>query len=414
MRAGERSAVRVLRQRVFGVYFVGNLLSNCGTWFQNIAQAILVYRLTHSPFLVGLTNFSQFAAVLVLAPWVGQAADRFDRRWTVFWAQVASVAVTASLAALAASGHASVGAVIGLALLLGVATAFSTPAQKALVPALVDDPRDVGAAVSMDSATFNIARAVGPVIGAVVVAEFGLAWAFGLNSVSFLALALAMVLIGDRPQERAIGPAPRLRESVRLLKGDATLAVLLGMVAAMSMAMDPMVTLGPGFATRIFHHGDNAAGYLVGAFGVGATLAAVVFHGTPRRPYRFILWTAAAMGAGLAVFGLAGALVVGLVGMAVCGFGFLASQSAATTTVMMRIDDRQRGRVMTLWTIAFLGMRPIASLVDGGLASALGNRAGALCELVPLVLACAALVRVRRKARAGPPARQPSTAAARP
>ena len=103
MRTRERSAVRVLGQRVFGIYFVGNLLSNCGTWFQNIAQAILVYRLTHSAFLVGLTNFSQFAAVLVLAPWVGQAADRFDRRWTVFWTQVASTLITASLAALAAT-----------------------------------------------------------------------------------------------------------------------------------------------------------------------------------------------------------------------------------------------------------------------------------------------------------------------
>ncbi len=396
MAARTRSSIHVLGQRVFGIYFVGNLLSNCGTWFQNIAQAILVYRLTHSAFLVGLTNFSQFAAVIVLAPWVGQAADRFDRRWTVFWTQVGSAAITGALALLAASGDATVGVVIALALLLGIATAFASPAQKALVPALVEPP-DVGAAITMDSATWNVARAVGPVIGAVVVAELGLAWAFACNCVSFVALAVAMVLVGHLPQDREAGAAPRLRDSFRLLRTDATLGALLGVVAAVSLAMDPMVTLGPSFATRIFHHGDSVAGYLVGAFGVGATVAAFTLRGGQDRPYRWIFWMTLVMAAGLALFGLAGALAVGLIGLAICGFGFLASQTAATTMIQLRVEDRQRGRVMTLWTLAFLGARPLASIVDGGLASLLGTRAGALCEVVPLVAACAALVAVRRR-----------------
>jgi MFS family permease len=173
----------VLADRNFWPYFAGNLLSNCGTWFQNLAQALLIYRLTGSTLLVGVVNFAQFVGTFALAPWSGMAADRFDRRRLMIVAQSFAVVVTAVLALLAAAGRASAPVVIGLALLLGITTAFSVPAMQALVPLLVPT-HELAGAVALNSVTFNLARAIGPVVGAVVVEGRGIPAAGGLNAQS--------------------------------------------------------------------------------------------------------------------------------------------------------------------------------------------------------------------------------------
>src|SRR2546423_3942175 len=173
------TSLRILRERNFALYFIGNLASNCGTWFQVIAQSLLVYRLTASTFLVGLTNFAMFIGVIVLAPWAGAAADRFDRRGLLILTQVGATVVTGALALLIGVGWGTVPIVIGLALLLGFTTAFATPAMQAIVPALV--PReDLGAAVAMNSVTFNLSRAIGGPLGAFLVAQLGAAWGVGV------------------------------------------------------------------------------------------------------------------------------------------------------------------------------------------------------------------------------------------
>jgi len=210
------SGLRVLRDRNYWPYFVGNLVSNCGSWFQNIAQALLVYRLTHSTFLVGVVNFAQFVATFALAPWSGVAADRFYRRKLMIAMQLASTAVTAVLALLAAAHLASTGVVIGLALLLGTATAFSVPAMQALVPLLVP-AHELAGAVALNSVTFNLARAIGPVAGAVVVARLGIPAAFGLNSLSYLFLVAALFVVHPRAQAERQRERPKLRDSVRLV-----------------------------------------------------------------------------------------------------------------------------------------------------------------------------------------------------
>src|SRR5216110_2797260 len=185
------TSLRILRERNFALYFIGNFASNCGTWFQVIAQSLLVYRLTKSTFLVGVTNFAMFIGVTLLAPWAGAAADRFDRRKLLILTQAAATTICGTLAALIAIGWGSVPVVIGMALLLGFTTAFATPAVQAIVPALV--PRDdLGAAVAMNSVTFNLSRAIGGPLGALVVARVGIAWAIGLNAFSYVVLILAL------------------------------------------------------------------------------------------------------------------------------------------------------------------------------------------------------------------------------
>jgi MFS family permease len=389
MRRG--SALRVLGRRNFAPYFAGNLLSNCGTWFQNIAQSLLVYRLTGSAFVVGVANFAQFAGVVLLAPWAGGAADRYDRKRLIIATQVGAMMVTGALAALSASGEGTVAVVIGLALLLGFTTAFSTPALQAILPQLVER-EDLGAAIAMNSVTFNLSRAIGPVLGAFIVARFGIPWAFGLNALSYAALIVGLLLVHphggqERPKEH-----PKLRESLRLVRDNRDLALLLVTVAAVSITMDPVNTLGPVFAREIFHRADTLAGVLIGAFGGGAVLASFLPGAHADTPYARVGMMVALLAAGMSAFAIAPALGIALAVLAVGGFGYLAGQTRATTLLQLQVSDSQRGRIMALWSVAFLGSRPIASLADGALASAAGARIATLAMTAPAWGAAVALI----------------------
>jgi MFS family permease len=400
-RGRNRSALRVLGRRNFAPFFVGNLLSNCGTWFQNIAQALLVYRLTGSSLMVGAVNFAQFAGVVLLAPWTGAAADRYDRKRLIVATQLGSMAVTAALAALSASGRGSVAVVLALAMLLGLVTAFAPPALQAILPSLVDR-EEMGAAIAMNSVTFNLSRAIGPVAGALIVARLGIPWAFGLNALSYAALIAGVLLVHPRAQGERPRRRPRLRDSLRLVRERRELGLLLGTVAAVSITMDPVNTLGPAFATQLFHRPDTAAGVLIGAFGAGAVLASVFPAAHPDTPYARVGALVALLGAGMAGFALAPAYGVALAALAAGGFGYLGGQTRATTLLQLGVGDEQRGRIMALWSVAFLGSRPVASLADGALATAAGPRVATLVMTLPAFAAAAALVLHGRRPTAPP------------
>src|SRR5438270_2109244 len=224
---------RLLGDRNFAPYFVGNLLSNCGTWFQNIAQALLVYRLTRSTFLVGVVNFAQFGGVFLLAPWAGRAADRYDRRRLLVVTQLGAVAVSLTMAALTRAGVATAPVVILLALGMGLTLAFAIPALLALVPLLVEE-HDIAPAIALNTVTFNLARAVGPVLAAVVIKTLSIPWAFALNSVSFLALIVALAFIHPRPQRQHGAERLRLRDSLAVVRADPRLVALFPAIAAAS------------------------------------------------------------------------------------------------------------------------------------------------------------------------------------
>ena len=400
--AEARSNLALLRHPNFGPYFLGNLLSNCGTWFQNIAQALLIFRLTGSTFLVGVVNFAQFVGVFALAPWAGSAADRFDRRRLLIVTQVGAVVVTALLALLSAADLAPAPVVIFMALLLGLSTAFAIPALQALVPLLVSTT-DLGPAIALNSVSFTLARAVGPALGAIVVGSLGIAAAFAFNSVSYLALIVALFIIKPTEQGHRTRERPRLADSVKLLRDDAYLAAMLLIVAGVTLATDPVSTLTPGFATHVFHHSDSLTGYLVAAFGSGSVVAGLTIAGRSGEPERRIAVTGVILGVGMVGFGLAPNVGVALVMLFIAGFGFLATTTTTTTVLQLRVDDRLRGRVMALWSVAFLGMRPFGSLIDGGAAAGIGLRGAAVVMAVPsfAVAAMVTVTLVRRGRAAG-------------
>jgi MFS family permease len=388
--------MQALRLRNFWPYFLGNLCSNCGTWFQNIAQALLIWRLTHSSFLVGVVNFAQFVGVFVLAPWAGSAADRFDRRRLIVVTQVIAAAVIALLAGLQGAGLATTPVVIGLVLVVGLTWAFAVPAIQAMVPDLVP-ARLVPSALAMSSLTFNLSRAIGPVLGAVVVAHWGIGVAFGLNALSYLGLIIGLLAVRPREAPRKAGPGLGWRDSLRLVGNDTALLALLLVVAAISITQDPVSTLTPGFSSEVFGRADTMTGLLVGAFGAGAALAAATAAGRARDPVRHLPAGCILMGLGMLGFAFAPTPPFAFGALAVGGFFFMLTNTGATTALTLEVAPEQRGRVMALWSLCFLGTRPPASLVDGALASTAGLRPAAVALTVPVLAAGVAMAVLRRR-----------------
>jgi MFS family permease len=400
----------LFRNRNFRLFFIGQIVSNSGTWLQNVAQGVLVLRLTGRSFMVGVTSAALFVPVLFLALVGGRLADRFDRRRLLIATQVLALAATGVLAVLTATGHVSVWAVIVVAVLVGIQYAISIPTMGALLPWLVQ-PQQLGQAIGMNSVTYNLARVIGPVVATAAIAVLGFAWAFGLNSLSFVALIVALLMLRLPRAPRAERAGGSIRQAMSMAWRSPRLRMMLFAVAAVSIASDPVVTLGPTFARDVFHRRGADAGLVVAAFGVGAILAAVLlarwFRGPSRKRVRGVPFAMILFAAGVAAFAWVPSFWPALAALVVGGVGYLASSTTWTTALQEEVPDHMRGRIMGLWTIAFLGTRPLAALVDGSVADLAGPRWAVLVVLVPLLVVAG--LGPRRLAREPAPA----TAAAR-
>jgi MFS family permease len=408
---GPAAVFVLVRQRNFGPYFAGNVLSASGTWFQNLAAALFVYRLTHSVFLLGVLNFCQFVPVLLLAPWAGSAADRHDRRRLLLTAQTTAAVLAATLAVLTWSGLADAWLVIVFALALGVTSATSIPAQQALVASLVE-PESLPTAVALNSMTYNLARAVGPALGAASVEYLGVPASFLLNAFSYLVFVGALIVLRPRAQEIAPRETSRLRDAFGLLRDDPRLLAFLIVVAVVGFASDPVNTLAPAFA-HAFGRRDTVAGFIIGAFGAGAVTAALLVAGRVAGSRRRLTVTLALLGCCVIAFALSPWLPLAFVLLFVAGFGYLASNTSATTRLQLGVSEAQRGRMMALWGVAFLGLRPLASLADGAIASAAGVRAAGVILALPALAGALLLLLVGHRER-GREHRLVQPAAARP
>ena len=399
---GPAAALALIRRKSFGPYFFGNALSASGTWFQNLAAALLIYRQTHSELLLGVLNFTQFLPILVLAPWAGGAADRFNRRQLLLVTQVAAIALAGGLGLLAQLGLAPPAVVIADAAALGVVSAFSAPAQQALIATLVEE-REVPTAVALNSMTFNLARAVGPASAALAVQYLGIPAAFGLNAASYLIFVVALLVIGPQAQELADRSVSHLSASVDILRRRPQLLVFLVIVAAVGFASDPVNTLAPAWA-HAFGRKDTVAGYIIGAFGAGAVTAGFLVAGRVGGSRRRMFSTLLLLGGGVVGFSLTPWLPLGLPILFLGGLGYLASNTHATSRLQLGVEPSERGRIMALWSVAFLGLRPLASIVDGAIAGAFGVRVAGVVLALP-ALACAGWLAVRARTRGWGPAR---------
>jgi MFS family permease len=367
---------RALKHRNFQLFFSGQIISLVGTWMQTVAQAWLIYRLTGSGALLGVLGFVGQFPIFLLSPLAGLAADRWPRQRVVIATQSASMVLAFVLAALTMTGRIRVWEIIVLATLLGIVNAFDVPARQSFMIEMVGR-EDLINAIALNSSMFNLARVAGPAIAAGLVAVVGEGWCFLLNGLSYLAVIAGLFLM--RIQKRiavhdGAAPLEKLREGLRFARHTKPIRALLVLVAIVSFMALPYTVLMPIFAVQILHGGVNAYGWLMGAVGFGAMFGALALamRHELRGLGKVVAYAATGLGASLVLFSASHWFWVSFMILIVSGFTMMMQFTATNTLIQSMVPDQLRGRVMSLYSMMFLGMSPFGSLLAGALADRIG------------------------------------------
>ena len=367
---------RALRYRNFQLFFAGQLISLVGTWMDNIAEAWLVYRLTGSSLLLGTVAFAGQIPVFLLAPIGGMVADRWDRRRVVIATQAASMVLAGILAGLTLSGRVKVWEVILLASLMGVVNAFDIPARQAFLVDMVGR-EDLMNAIALNSSMFNGARVIGPAIAGILVASIGEGWCFFANSVSYIAViaGLLMMRIGRRAVDVHHASAfEHIAEGFRFVRRTAPILALLLLLGLVSLVAMPYSVLMPIFAARILHGNARTLGTLMGATGIGALTGALVLASRTglKGLSRWVAVSCAGFGLALILFSFSRWYLVSVILLVPVGFAMMLQMASSNTLIQAMVPDRLRGRTMAVYSMMFMGMAPLGSLLSGALADRIG------------------------------------------
>lgn len=371
--------LRALRSRNYRLFFAGQSISLVGTWMQQVAMSWLVYRLTGSALLLGVVGFASQIPSFLLAPVAGVLADRWERRRLLVCTQALAMLQAAVLAWFVLAGIVQVWQIVVLSFLLGVINAFDIPARQSFVVEMVEDREDLGNAIALNSSMVNAARLVGPSIAGLLVAAVGEGICFVLNAASYLAVIVALAAMrtgGRRPKREKRHILHELREGVSYAFGFAPIRSILLLTGLVSLMGMPYSVLMPVFARDILHGGAHTFGFLMAAAGSGA-LASTVYLASRKSVLglgRIIALAAGLFGAGLIAFAFSSALVLSLLFLFLAGFGAMALVASSNTILQTIVDDDKRGRVMSLFTMAFIGMAPFGSFFVGAFADAIGAR----------------------------------------
>jgi MFS family permease len=370
------ATLRALQYRNYRLFFAGQIISLIGTWMQNVAQAWLVYRITGSPVLLGAAGFSAQIPVFLLAPVGGVVADRYSRHRLVIATQTASMLLAFALAALTLSGTVRVWHIFVLSALLGVVNSFDIPARQAFIVGLVAKP-DLINAIALNSSMFNASRVLGPAIAGVLVAGIGEGWCFFANGASYIAVIAGLLLMNvppHRPAAQPGSPLSRMLEGFRFVIQNPPIHALLALLGVVSLTGMPYAVLMPIFADRILHGGARALGLLMGSTGIGALAAALML--ASRRDLkglgRWVALAALGFGAGLVAFSLSRIFWLSAAILALCGFAMMIQMGSSNTLIQSMSPDRLRGRVMSVYSMMFMGMAPFGALLAGAVADRLG------------------------------------------
>lgn len=393
-----RPARRLLVDPTFGPFFFGQLAATLAMWVQNIASAVLVFEITGSAFLVGLVSVAQFIPQVVLAPYSGALADRGSRRQQLLAGRIIVSSGVAGLVLLLLSGEDSaslVPAILVASLVSGIGYAVGGPAMFAITPSLVR-PSELAAAVSMTAFPFSIGRTAGPAVGAVLLGAGGPTAAYLFAVLGNLAFAMALARIRVRDEVRRTVTDGSVRAGLRFVRTEPRLTAALVGATAVGFGVDPVVTLTPAIADSL-GSGAETVGALASVFGLGAGIGYPLLA-----PLRARLGMSGSgvlglllMAVGLLGTGIAGAPSVAILLMGVAGVGLTLAMTAYSTVIQALAPDDLRGRVMSLYSIAFIGMRPVSAAMTGAMADAFGVGAAlAACSVV--VVAGAVIARPAR------------------
>ncbi len=401
-----KTIFRALRYRNYRLFFIGQTISLTGTWMQQVAIGWLAYRLTNSPFLLGIVGFVGQIPTFIFSPFAGVFADRHDRKKMLLITQTLAMIQALILAALILTGNIQVWHILVLSAALGVINSFDLPIRQAFTVEMVEDRQDLGNAIALNSSMVNAARLIGPSIAGVLIAVAGEGICFLLNGISYVAVIislLAMKVAGKKTRPANTNILLELKEGFSYAFNFSPIKSILLLLALVSLMGVPYQILMPVFARDIFHGGAKTLGFLVAMAGLGALTGALYLAArkTVLGLDRIIAVTACLFGVGIIAFSLSRILWISMVVLLFSGFAMMVQMASSNTVLQTIVDEDKRGRVMSFYTMSFMGTAPFGSLLAGSLASKIGAPytllAGGLICIIGAFIFAAKLPSIRKQ-----------------
>lgn len=375
--ANLKHTFRALRHKNYRLFFTGQGISLVGTWMQQMAISWLTYRITRSPFMLGFVGFLGTIPTFVFTPFAGALADRTSRHRMLLITQVLEMVQAFILAALIFSGKIQVWHILVLTLFLGIVTAFDSPARHAFVVEMIGKREDLGNAIALNSLMFNSARLIGPSVAGIIVALFGEGMCFLINGLSYVTVIVAlfrMTITRRIASDMNKNIIDDMREGISYALKHALIRRVLLLTALFSTMGMSYVVLMPIFAKDILGGGADTLGLLMGATGLGALVGAFFLAGRKdaKGLGKIVFVTTNVFGVGLMAFSFSGILWVSTALLVFIGFGMMVQMTSNNTIIQTVVHDDKRGRVLSLFMVAFMGMVPFGCLIAGGLAAKIG------------------------------------------
>ncbi len=365
-----RRVFKSFQYRDFRLMWFGACMSSIGTWMQIVAQGWLIYRLSHSAFLLALDQFLAGIPIFLFSLIGGVVADRAERRKILLGSQYVQMACAAVLTLLVATGQIRVWHMLSLSFVSGLAQAFGGPAYQALIPTLVDR-EDMPNAIALNSIQFNTAVTIGPALAGQALAKLGEAWCFGLNALSFLAPIVSLSIITTRylPEKTTESIFGSLKQGIVFIRRLGSMEALIVLAFFMTALSMPMRTYIPVFVKDFFHRGPETYGNLLSMMGIGSIFGSLIVAGLGNVAYkgRLALTTLISLGAGIAVFSLSRSLALSYAMLILVGASMMAVFATVTSLVQLLTTNEMRGRVMSVYNCAFRGGMPMGNLLSGWL-----------------------------------------------
>lgn len=387
--------LRAFKYRNYRLFFCGQGVSLIGTWMQTLAMSWLVYRLTGSAMLLGVVGFSAQIPTFLLAPFTGVVADRFNKYRIILTMQFLAMLQALTLAALVLSGRIQVWHIIALSAFSGIVNAFDMPARQAFVVEMVEKKEDLGNAIALNSSMFNSARLIGPSMAGIIISLVGEGVCFLLNGLSYLAVIYALLAMKLKPAQKKPFSAEFLKpllEGVAYTFGSAPIKYIIMLLALISLTAMPYTVLMPIYAKETLHGGPRTLGFLMAFSGIGALTAALRLAsrrnvaGLEKR----IPAAAGLFGLGLIALSLSRSFPLAALFIALASFGLITQMAVSNTIIQTIVADDKRGRVMALYSMAFMGLAPFGSLLAGWTAHHLGAPGAILISGVMAICGAAA------------------------
>jgi MFS family permease len=379
------TTLSAFKGRNYRLYFAGQSVSLVGTWMQKTAVSWVIYSLTHSKFMLGVTLFATMFPSFLLSFMGGVVSDRYDRYKVLLLTQVASMLQAILMTALIFFKHYTVWEIILLSVLLGIINAFDVPARQSLVYEMVDDKKDLPNALALNSSMVNLSRLIGPAIAGLVIEKLGDDVCFGLNALSFVAVIVSLLLMKLPkfvPKLHTKNVFGELREGLAYIRKTPAISSVLGMLALISLLVLPFSTLIPVYAKDIFHGTASTFGVIDSVIGLGAFAGAIFLAslkiGTNLR--KILTINTFVFGVGLVLFSHTTYYPLALIFVSIGAFGMMSQITISNTLIQTAVDPAMRGRVISFYAMAFFGMQPLGGLVIGAASQHLGVQNTVMAE----------------------------------